>query len=186
MEEVRDSLWRAFCLVVSIVFGVALYYANYCNIANIEFSQDRNKHIQEIYHKLVVSTGRANEVPLLLIVNLPTINAYTNGEVVVIYTGMIDASKNDDEIALILGHEIAHVLLEHVGKLSTNSPAEQEVLESMADKMGAYYMMRAGYDLCTGREIWKRFLDMHGDYMGGDHPDMAYRYSQLNVQCGAH
>lgn len=57
------------------------------------------------------------------------------------------------------------------------------VLEANADKMGAVYVMKAGYDVCEGREFFKRLLQNNGDYLGGDHPGFAYRYSELNIGC---
>lgn len=184
MKFIKRMAWSLFRIVVAVCFGMTLLLAG---LAQIEKEQQNQlDRVQDIYHKLVIATGRASEVPPLYVVESDEANAYTDGSSVVILTGMLKITKNDDEIATILGHEIGHVLLEHTGKLSTNNPREQVVLESMADKIGAYYMMRAGYDICKGREIWRTFLEKYGDSLGGDHPDDAYRYEQLNVQCGAH
>lgn len=49
--------------------------------------------------------------------------------------------------------------------------------------MGAVYMMKAGYDVCKGRELFKHWLDARGDYLDGDHPNYAYRYNELNINC---
>ena len=54
----------------------------------------------------------------IIVVDSDVINAFVlpNGEIFVM-TGMLEAAQNDDELAGVLGHEIAHVLLKH--------PAEQ-------------------------------------------------------------
>ena len=175
-------MWLSFCLMAAVVYSAAIFYNSYYKVEVLS-KQVRYDHIQEMYLKLVAATGRYNDVPPLIIVDEPVVNAYASPDKIVLYQGIIDFSKNDDEIALILGHEIAHVLLSHLDKLSAKTTEEQQVLESMADKMGAYYMMRIGYDVCKGREIWKRFELSDGDKLGGSHPSDAYRYNQLNVQC---
>ena len=48
------------------------------------------------------------------------INAYADGKTAYINTGMIDFSGNDEELAVIIGHEMAHNILMHVDKKKTN------------------------------------------------------------------
>lgn len=145
------------------------------------------QRVYRLYHAIVVQTGLSNLIPPIRVENSPTINAYNSGEEIVVFTGIIRATKNDDELALIIAHEIAHTTLFHFyimqyfGKYWTADG--QEILESMADKMGAFYSIKAGYNVCVGREIWKRLKGFDGDYLAADHPDMAYRYDQLNVHC---
>lgn len=182
MKLIRRLLWSAFRIVATIAVGFALLCGSYFHVMNRQVNQWQ--HVQDIYTKLVIATGRSGEVPTLIIVDEPVVNAYTDGFTVVIYQGMLDTAINDDAIALILGHEIAHVLLGHT-LLGPVTPVEQQKREAMADIVGAFYMMKAGYDVCSGREVWKNILVKYGDNMGGDHPDHAYRYSELNVQCSA-
>jgi hypothetical protein len=44
--------------------------------------------------------------------------------------------------------------------------------------------MKAGYDVCKAREIWKRIRLENGNYQGADHPDFNYLYDELNINCG--
>ena len=37
---------------------------------------------------------------------------FQNGNIFV-YTGMLDACSNDDQFAIILGHEMSHAILKH-------------------------------------------------------------------------
>ncbi len=115
--------------------------------------------------------------------NSPIENAYTDGERVVIYTGLIEKTNSWDEIALVLGHEIAHNTLAHLKELDTTDPIAQSILEANADKMGAIYMMKAGWDICKGRQIYGRWFKTDGNYLGQDHPEYSYRYAELNIGC---
>lgn len=155
----------------------AIYLTHYS-----EFSQ--HERIKNIFHKLVVQTGQSQNTPEFIILPSPEINAYTNGAQVVLFQGMIDFSQSDDEIALVLGHELAHVMLRHTSiEAHHNSDVETQVSEANADKLGAFYALKAGYSVCDGREMWKRMGETNGDYLGYDHPNYAYRYEQLNVNC---
>lgn len=140
------------------------------------------QRVQRIYNQLITQTGSRQMIPPVMVVNLPIVNAYNTDKIIVIYQGIIDACENDDQLALIIGHEMAHSTLNHF--LLMNGDANfQTVLESQADKMGAYYIMRAGWDICKGRMFWRNMIRQEGDYLGADHPSLAYRLDQLNVGC---
>jgi beta-barrel assembly-enhancing protease len=51
--------------------------------------------------------------PVEILVN-DRVNAFANGERIGVTTGMLRFTGSDDEIALILGHEMAHNLLNHI------------------------------------------------------------------------
>lgn len=139
----------------------------------------------EIYNALWAQTGQAQDKLPLRIVDKPIINAYNDGNEIVVYTGLLKSTNSWDEIALLLGHEIAHGTLGHLKMLNTpgyiNSDLEVAILEGNADKLGSVYMMRAGYDICKGREMFKTWKDNNGDYQGGNHPGYGYRYSELRM-----
>jgi hypothetical protein len=48
------------------------------------------------------------------------VNAFANGSTILVTTGMMRFLKNDDELALILGHEMAHNILAHQAKQQGN------------------------------------------------------------------
>lgn len=163
------------CLFVLALFlwGIATY--------NYKYDYDA---VNKIFHKLIVETGQTQDAPYLQIIESPQINAFTDGKRVVVYRGMLDFVKNDDELALVLGHEIAHDMLRHTYYRDfQSSDLEISVAEANADKLGALYILKAGYDVCTAREMWKRMRDEEGNYQGFDHPTFSYRFAELNVQC---
>lgn len=154
-----------------------------------QFAQDEK--IRSIYKELVVASGQVQNALPLSIVDEDIDNAYNDGTKIVIYTGLVKHTSNWDEVALVLGHEIAHGMLGHlleqppfmtVPGMGDND--EIAVLEANADKMGAFYMMKAGYNICAGRELYRYWQHNNGNYIGLDHPTYSYRYDELNVNCG--
>ncbi len=51
-----------------------------------------------------------------------TVNAYASGKSsITVYTGLIEYTENDDELALVLGHEMAHHLSNHINEDKQNA-----------------------------------------------------------------
>ena len=62
---------------------------------------------------------KIGQVPLNLpitLVDLQEVNAATDGKSIVVTYGLINFAKSDDEIAAVLGHELAHAARGHVAK----------------------------------------------------------------------
>lgn len=103
------------------------------NIAEM-FKQHFLPHNHPAYnrvHKIVTRILAANDIPefhgfnwgLYVIDNPDVVNALClpTGDIFV-YTGLINQCKNDDELAFILSHEIAHAVLDHgIENLSRSS-----------------------------------------------------------------
>lgn len=75
-----------------------------------------NARIQRIGQRIAASVGR--EIPNaqweFVVFDSPTVNAFAlPGGKVGVYTGLIKLAANDDEIAIVMGHEIAHVTSRH-------------------------------------------------------------------------
>ena len=81
---------------------------------------------------------------------LDNIDAYTEGERIVVYSGLLRFLESDDELAVILGHELAHALL---GDGLDPAAAERE-----ADAVSLYLAARAGYDISVARGLSQRFV----------------------------
>jgi Zn-dependent protease with chaperone function len=89
-----------------------------------------------------------------------------------------------DSIALVLGHELAHIHLRHNElKDFYGNKLGSQYNEAMADKLGAFYALRAGFDVCKGREVWKYFLNKYGNRINSTHPNHSYRYEELDIGC---
>lgn len=140
------------------------------------------KEVRKIYKQLLARSGQTQEALPLYLEESDEENAYNDGTKVVIFTGLIQKAKNWDEISLILGHEIAHGMLWHL-KMKLEDKDLITVAEANADKLGAYYMMAAGYDICKGREIFKRWKETGGNHQNQSHPNHSFRYDELNINC---
>ena len=67
--------------------------------------------------------------------------------------GMMRLAGNENELALIIAHELSHVILNHTSSFIGTGAAN---LESDADYMGLYLMARAGYRPQTGLALFRR------------------------------
>jgi hypothetical protein len=53
--------------------------------------------------------------------NNPEPNAFSTGTSITIYTGILELASDDDELAAVLSHELAHNVLGHVDRSKTNA-----------------------------------------------------------------
>lgn len=101
------------------------------NEFEIDYANPRNAEVQSVVDKLVAavptagsayqtkaSSSAPNTPWHVYIFKAPQIKnaAATRGQHLFIWSGMLDATKNEAELATILSHEISHVLAKHTGK----------------------------------------------------------------------
>ena len=97
------------------------------------------------------------------------VNAFANGRSVTITTAMLDFVRNDDELALILGHELSHNILNPPAMLDEQGVPKRGLMraigrngslvwksEEAADRLGIRLMWSAGYDVSAAIPFWKR------------------------------
>lgn len=116
-----------------------------------------------------------------------TINAYADGKNITMTSGMMNFVKNDDELALIVGHELGHNTMGHIRKivsniiLSVGGTRYTRPFETEADYVGMYYMVRAGYSPEGVEEFWRRLAVTNPKYVGRDktHPRYPNRYLSI-------
>lgn len=63
--------------------------------------------------------------PVMIDNNDKEVNAFTDGKKIVISRAMLNFINNDNELALVIGHELAHAALNHVGKTTQNAAIGQ-------------------------------------------------------------
>ena len=120
---------------------------------------------KEVFQKL-----GGGDMPLLLVKDSDPNASYNENlggkQWIQVNTGMLSFAKDENEIAMILGHEIGH------WKLQTEN-------ETRADEYGAQLIESKGFDRCDGIQVIWRFHD-NGDK---EHPPSAVRYKHLAGGC---
>jgi len=155
----------------------------------------RRERVRAVFERLVAVAHRPGlpwEVHLL---GLTEANAYTPGGGIVLVLdgtfGAMIAAEDDDELAAVLAHEIAHVTMLHppaglsergLGALMSadaRSPFFQAAYtaaqEAEADRLGILYMALAGFDPAAASRVWERAHREHGSSAAraqflNDHP----------------
>lgn len=97
------------------------------------------------------------------------LNARADGRRLFISTALAGFAQNDDELSIILGHELAHHVLGHRPWTDGGDGARQANesvrrtdggsggAEQQADRVGLYLAARAGYDPAVAAPFWRRF-----------------------------
>lgn len=80
--------------------------------------------------------------------------AYSDRRDLAVTSALIAFTANDDELALIVGHELAHVVLHGDTDFSGSKPLS---MEQEADRLGAELAHCAGYDTALGAAFWPRY-----------------------------
>ena len=134
------------------------------------------------------------------------VNAFADGENVYITSGMMRFTNNDNELALIVGHELGHNTMNHVAKSQGNAIAGALIVgllgaivgvdltqagaqigaaafsqdfEAEADYVGVYYAARAGFNVSDVAKVWRRMAAANPASIhlaGTSHPSSAKRF----------
>ena len=126
----------------------------------------------------------------VLLVTHDSVNAFADGNRVGITTGLMRFIQSDEELSLVVSHEIAHNALNHVTKQTGNvllgsildiliasttgvgtrgtfgqigGLVYSKEFEKEADYAGTYIAARAGFDITNAANIWRR---MAAEYPG--------------------
>lgn len=116
-----------------------------------------------------------------------TINAYATSRSIVMTSGIMNFTQSDEELALIVAHELAHNTMGHVRKIVGNmiisgfATRYARPFESEADYVGLYYLVRAGYNPEGTENLWQRMALIGPRSVGRakTHPTYPDRYLRL-------
>lgn len=106
----------------------------------------------------------------------------------VFHRGLMKITDNDHELALLIGHELAHILNGDLGHSHWTGELKHDFdmdkyKESQADVIGTILMHKAGYDCHEGAKVWKRYIHRLGDKTGPSHPKPSERYEKIKRVC---
>lgn len=118
-------------------------------------------------------------------------NAFADGRYTVVTTKMLEFARSDDELAVVLSHELAHNILGHPARLEEQdvpkgllrnfgrNAARVRATEEEADRLGMKIHWAAGFDTGAAIPFWRR---LYGKYdpiptpkLFATHPSLAAR-----------
>lgn len=101
------------------------------------------EYINEIGHRISAQTNDGDHQFTFFVVDDSRINAFAlPGGYIGVHTGLIEASRNEDELAGVLAHEVAHVTQRHIAR-AIHASSRQSML-STALMLGAMILGAAG------------------------------------------
>lgn len=101
------------------------------------------EYINEIGHRIAAQTNDGNYDFTFFVVDDSHVNAFAlPGGYIGVHTGLIEASRNEDELAGVLAHEIAHVTQRHIAR-AVHANSRQSILTT-ALMLGAMILGAAG------------------------------------------
>lgn len=114
------------------------------------------------------------------VVTTTQVNAWSAlGGKIILSSGMLELDLTDDELAAMLGHEIAHSLREHAREVLLSS----QQAEVEADIIGVELAARAGYDPRAVKTFWHKLTaatDTHSTGWLSTHPSNNVRLRELD------
>ena len=164
--------------------------------------------ISRIKEKLVDAIPKGSEyIYDIHLIEEDEINAFTCGGQIFVYTGIIDFCENDNELAAIIAHEIAHNELGHIKRKLSQMKTSNEIFgEGLGDLTASIYMMttmafgqklethcdlwgidlaiKAGYDGCEVVNVWERMDD--SEYNVGESMIRSHPFSSQRADCCEH
>ena len=104
------------------------------------------EYVNEIGHRIAAQANNDGIYDFsFFVIEDPVINAFAlPGGFIGVHTGLLEATRNEDELAGVLAHEVAHVTQRHIAR-SIHSGQRQSMM-SMAIMLGAILAAVAGAD----------------------------------------
>ena len=169
-------------------------------IGLLKWRENSKNKLNEVAQKISIKAGE-KQLPVNFVTaselkaeGIPEdmVNAWTNGKAVYVTEGMVKFLKNEDEMAILVGHELAHAYKGHIlqkllkSAVITGAGVATEVAspgsgfgtfallsgativfdrnqEREADFFGIVYANSAGFDVDVAPHFWKKFSIVIGD-----------------------
>ena len=128
-------------------------------------------------------TGATACPSIVQVIPSSALTAQADGKYVQLTDAIIDYAQNDEELASIIAHEMAHNILQHQYVLDVKGRSARVIrqTEVEADAFSVYLMARAGFDPLAPARFWARFGKKtgHGIFSDGTHPRTKPRVAAL-------
>lgn len=142
----------------------------------------RNKELEiravrsgEVQHYRLLPSEKCDYLPTLIVDE--HLRAFSDTTGLAVSTGMVRFAETDDELAIILGHELAHIIMKSHGSRLRNKNKED-----FADWLGVYLASCAGYDAERGIRFWRRYKKRPFDFLSVSHRSNSARYKRLEAR----
>jgi len=101
------------------------------------------EYVNEVGHQVAAFANNGDHDFSFFVVDDPSINAFAlPGGYIGVHTGLLEATRSEDELAGVLAHEIAHVTQRHIARAVTAN--QRQSLLSTAIMLGALILGAAG------------------------------------------
>lgn len=168
-------------------------YSQILQEKGVSSNQQQTEMMNRVGERLIAANGMAGQHWEFNLINDDTPNAFAlPGGYVGVNTGLFQVVKTEDQLAAVMGHEIAHVIARHpeerisrealvgtgaavlgaaapdLAGLASSAATLGLILpfsreqESEADVIGLQYMARAGYDPRAAVQVWQNFAAAGG------------------------
>ena len=167
----------------------------------IELARGSDEHIVRVTPAM---TCRSQ----IRVISESSVNAFANGRTIAIHTGLLQFLPDKRDLQLVIAHELAHNVGNHVPQARIRAAAGglldvavakfgrvwsgglftqlgaisfSKRYEREADYLAMYYMANADVDLSNVEEVWRRLseLDVRFIAFGVTHPSAPERYVAL-------
>jgi hypothetical protein len=126
----------------------------------------------------------------------PGMNGEADGTTVQITSGFVELGTTDDELAIIVGHEMSHNILRHRARLDAEhvdrgllkeigrNPGLIRATEIEADRLAVYLVDRAGYSTEKAIDMWRDYQRVHGEDLlrSATHPPLKARIASMESE----
>ncbi len=128
-----ESVWDGMSLGLEKEIGYLNHETILATKEQVQLPAGQNERLEAVFNRLVAATQRKNELKYnLTVVEDPAVNAFSlPGGYVFVNTGLLDFTRNDDELAGVLAHELAHVECRHSMKAILRSVGMTAVVAAL-------------------------------------------------------